>query len=165
MDKLKIGIIGAGYIGSLHAAVLARDERVQIVAIYDAVSEHATALARTAGATVTSSADELIEASDAIYIATPNTQHTDLALASVRAGKHVFCEKPLGLDAQDAERAARACADAGVTLGVGYNWRWQPALREIHRDHMISPRRRVARIRDRLLGDRIGASCDRTGSE
>jgi predicted dehydrogenase len=43
----------------------------------------------------------------------------------------VFCEKPLGLDAASAQRAAQACADRGVTLGVGYNWRYQPALQAI----------------------------------
>src|SRR5437762_2154302 len=126
MDKLKIGIIGAGYIGSLHAAVLARDERVQIIAIYDAVSEHATALARTAGATVTSSANELIEASDAVYIATPNTQHTEHALASVRAGKHIFCEKPLATSVDDARLILEATLQTDRVFQVGFNRRFAP---------------------------------------
>jgi predicted dehydrogenase len=70
---------------------------------------------------------------DAVVLATPHSLHTEQVVAAARAGKHVFCEKPLGLDAASAERAARACADAGVTLAVGYNWRYQPALREIRR--------------------------------
>ena len=68
---------------------------------------------------------------DAVVLATPHSMHTEQIVAAARAGKHVFSEKPLGLDAQSAQRAARACAEHGVTLGVGYNWRYQPALRRI----------------------------------
>jgi predicted dehydrogenase len=70
---------------------------------------------------------------DAVVLATPHSMHTDQILAAAKAGKHVFSEKPLGLDAASAQRAAQACADAGVTLGVGYNWRYQPALQQIRR--------------------------------
>jgi predicted dehydrogenase len=68
---------------------------------------------------------------DAVVLATPHTQHTAQILAAAEAGKHVFTEKPLGVDAASARRAAEACAARGVTLGVGYNWRYQPALRAI----------------------------------
>ncbi|MDB5377435.1 MAG: hypothetical protein JWR00_1881 [Rubritepida sp.] len=68
---------------------------------------------------------------DAVVLATPHTQHTDQIVAAARAGKPVFSEKPLGVDAASAARAAKACAEAGVTLGVGYNWRFQPALQAI----------------------------------
>ncbi|HMA09029.1 MAG TPA: Gfo/Idh/MocA family oxidoreductase, partial [Ramlibacter sp.] len=78
--------------------------------------------------------DVLADASiDAVVLATPHSMHTDQIVAAARAGKHVFSEKPLGLDAASAQRAAQACADAGVTLGVGYNWRFQPALQAIRR--------------------------------
>jgi predicted dehydrogenase len=70
---------------------------------------------------------------DAVVLATPHTQHTDQIVAAAEAGKHVFSEKPLGVDAAGARRAARACAERGVTLGVGYNWRFQPALQAIRR--------------------------------
>ncbi|MFZ9507654.1 MAG: Gfo/Idh/MocA family protein [Burkholderiaceae bacterium] len=68
---------------------------------------------------------------DAVVLATPHQQHTDQIVAAARAGKHVFSEKPMGLDRESARRAAQACAEAGVTLGVGYNWRYQPALQRI----------------------------------
>jgi predicted dehydrogenase len=68
---------------------------------------------------------------DAVVLATPHTQHTDQIVAAARAGKPVFSEKPLGVDAASAARAAKTCADAGVTLCVGYNWRFQPALQAI----------------------------------
>ncbi|MFN0304284.1 MAG: Gfo/Idh/MocA family protein [Burkholderiales bacterium] len=68
---------------------------------------------------------------DAVVLATPHSAHGDEIVAAARAGKHVFCEKPLTLDHASAERAIRACADGKVTLAVGYNWRFQPALQAI----------------------------------
>jgi myo-inositol 2-dehydrogenase / D-chiro-inositol 1-dehydrogenase len=129
MSKLKIGIIGAGYIGNLHAAVLARDERVELVAVHDADSPRAERLARAAGATACASADELIGASDAIYIATPNTMHTGLALAGIRAGKHVFCEKPLATTVADARLILEAALQSERVFQVGFNRRFAPAYR------------------------------------
>jgi myo-inositol 2-dehydrogenase/D-chiro-inositol 1-dehydrogenase len=126
MSRLKIGIIGAGYIGSLHAAVLARDERVEMVAVHDAISERAEKLARATGATATMSADEVIEASDAVYIATPNTQHTELALAGIRAGKHLFCEKPLATSLDDARLILEAASQSERVFQVGFNRRFAP---------------------------------------
>jgi predicted dehydrogenase len=70
---------------------------------------------------------------DAVVLATPHSMHTQQIVAAAHAGKHVFSEKPLGLDAASAQRAAQACAERGVTLGVGYNWRFQPALQAIRR--------------------------------
>ncbi|MBM4313721.1 MAG: Gfo/Idh/MocA family oxidoreductase [Deltaproteobacteria bacterium] len=70
---------------------------------------------------------------DAIVLATPHTRRVELIVAAAKAGKHVFTEKPLALTLQDARTCIRACADHKVTLAVGYNWRFQPALQEIRR--------------------------------
>jgi 1,5-anhydro-D-fructose reductase (1,5-anhydro-D-mannitol-forming) len=66
---------------------------------------------------------------DAVYIATPNALHAEQVLACAAHGKHVLCEKPLALSAADAERATRACSDAGVLLRVNFQYRHHPALR------------------------------------
>ena len=68
---------------------------------------------------------------DAVVLATPHTQPAAQVLAAAKAGKHVFTEKPVALDRRSAVSAIRACASAAVTLLVGYNWRFQPALEEI----------------------------------
>ena len=70
---------------------------------------------------------------DAVVLATPHTMHAAQVIAAARAGKHVFTEKPLGLTLADTAAAVRACAEHKVTLAVGYNWRFQPALQEIAR--------------------------------
>jgi len=70
---------------------------------------------------------------DAVVLATPHTLHADQIIAAAAAGKHVFSEKPLALTAKDADAAVGACTEAGVTLAVGFNWRFQPALQAIRR--------------------------------
>jgi predicted dehydrogenase len=66
---------------------------------------------------------------DAVVLATPHSMHCEQIIAAAKAGKHVFVEKPLGLDAREAEAAVRAAAEHKITLAIGYNWRFQPALR------------------------------------
>jgi predicted dehydrogenase len=70
---------------------------------------------------------------DAIILATPHTAHAEQIIACAKAGKHVFTEKPFTLTTESAKAALRACTAAGVTLAVGYNWRFQPALQEMKR--------------------------------
>jgi predicted dehydrogenase len=70
---------------------------------------------------------------DAVVLATPHTQHADQALAALRAGKHVFTDKPFTLTRASAEAVVRAAADGGRVIAVGFNWRYQPALQEIGR--------------------------------
>jgi predicted dehydrogenase len=133
---IRAAIIGLGAWGqNLVRSVPADSPHLQFTAFATRTPDKARDFAATFGLRMLPSyeaalADPQI---DAVVLATPHSVHTDQIVAAARAGKHVFSEKPLGLDAQSAERAARACAEHGVTLGVGYNWRWQPALREIRR--------------------------------
>ena len=70
---------------------------------------------------------------DAIVLATPHSQHPDQIVAIATAGKAVFCEKPLALTREEAERAVAACRDAGIVLGVGTDKRFFPAMQELAR--------------------------------
>lgn len=133
MDKIRVGIIGAGYIGNVHAALLARDERVEVSRVYDIAAERAETLARTTAAVVAASADELIDAVDAVYITTPNTKHTELAVAAARAGRHVFCEKPMATTLEDARRVMEAANRSGRVFQVGHNRRFAPVYASLRR--------------------------------
>jgi myo-inositol 2-dehydrogenase/D-chiro-inositol 1-dehydrogenase len=95
--------------------------------------ERAELLARTSGAEVSNSAEELIETVDAVYITTPNTKHTDLAVASARAGKHVFCEKPMATNPEDAARVLEAAESSQGVFQVGHNRRFAPVYAELRR--------------------------------
>jgi predicted dehydrogenase len=70
---------------------------------------------------------------DGVVLATPHSLHAAQIIAAAKVGKHVFTEKPFTLTTESAVAAVRACAKAKVTLAVGYNWRFQPALQEIRR--------------------------------
>lgn len=142
MTKLKIGIIGAGYIGGVHAGILTRDQRVAINAIHDISTEGALRLASTCGARAAQSAEEVIETCDAIYIATPNTKHTELAIAAASAGKHVFCEKPMATNLNEAKAVRDAAEKNSSVFQVGHNRRFAPVyatlkrlLKESHSPH------------------------------
>ena len=126
MDRIKVGIIGGGHIGGVHGAMLARDERVRVAAVSDLVAERAEQLARSTGAEIARSSEELIEDVDAVYITTPNTRHTALALACIAAGKHVFCEKPMATSLADAHAILDATSRSKAVFQVGHNRRFAP---------------------------------------
>jgi len=126
MNKIKIGIIGAGYIAGVHAGVLARDERVVVTAVHDVVSNAAEKLAGAHNATAVASPLEVLERSDAVYVTTPNTQHVPLAIAAIEAGKHVFCEKPLATSIDAAQTVFKKASNASTVFQVGHNRRFAP---------------------------------------
>lgn len=138
MPRIKVGIIGAGYIGGVHASILARDERVEIAAVYDVVPQNAQAIASAHNARVGATPAEVIESCDAIFITTPNTRHVPLALAAIDAGKHVFCEKPLATNLADAETVFAKATKSAAVFQVGHNRRFAPvyvALKQLLATH------------------------------
>jgi myo-inositol 2-dehydrogenase/D-chiro-inositol 1-dehydrogenase len=133
MSKLKIGFLGAGYIAGVHASILTRDERVQIAAVHDVVKSRAKQLASAAGAQVAHSVAEVLALCDTIYITTPNTQHTELAVLAVEERKHVFCEKPMATSIADAQRVLNAAQKSATVFQVGHNRRFAPVYAELKR--------------------------------
>jgi len=135
-SKIKIGIIGAGYISEVHAGVLSRDERVQLAAVTDVVPEKAVRLAGTHNAIAVDTPLEVLERCDAVYITTPNTQHVSLAIAAIETGKHVFCEKPLATNVADAQRVFEKSQNSRGVFQVGHNRRFAPVYATLK--HMLS---------------------------
>jgi len=133
MSKLKIGFLGAGYIAGVHAAILARDERVQIVAVQDLKKDRAQQLAQSVGAQVAHSIAEVMALCDTIYITTPNTQHTELAILAAEERKHVFCEKPMSTSVSEARRVVKAAEKSVSVFQVGHNRRFAPVYAELKR--------------------------------
>jgi myo-inositol 2-dehydrogenase/D-chiro-inositol 1-dehydrogenase len=142
MNRIKVGIIGAGYIAGVHASILANDPRVELTAIHDIEPACAEKLARAQNARTASSANDVIDECDAIFITTPNTKHVPLAIAAIDAGKHVFCEKPLATSAADAELVAGKAKQGKGVFQVGHNRRFAPVyatlkqmIHETHKPH------------------------------
>jgi len=126
---VKVGIIGAGYIGALHANILTKDERVKIAGVYDIVSERAAALASSVGAEAVNSVEQLIDSADAVYITTPNTQHVGLVLSALEAGRHVFSEKPMATELDGARKILEASRQSRGIYQLGHNRRFAPVYK------------------------------------
>src|SRR5688572_16224570 len=130
---IRVGIIGAGYIGGVHAGILARDKRVKLVAIHDLLPERAEQLAASHNAIAVATPLELLERSDAVFITTPNTKHVSLAIAAIDTGKHVFCEKPLATNISDAQKVFDEVNNGSGVFQVGHNRRFAPVYVELKR--------------------------------
>ncbi len=129
---LSFGLIGAGWIGSFHAETLAsRLPNARLVAVADPVPGAAERFSapRAYRDPLELIADPSIEA---VAICSPAASHADLVVAAAQAGKHVFCEKPMALTLDDADRAIDAAQAAGVALQVGFNRRFSGDFANMH---------------------------------
>lgn len=132
---IRVGVIGAGNIGTSHARDLAqRVAGSSVSAVYDFDQARAAELAAELGARASSSYEELVSADDvdAVLIASPDHVHAEQALACLAAGKPTLCEKPLA----PVEADARAVLDAEVALGrrlimMGFMRRFDPGYAEL----------------------------------
>ncbi len=133
---LNAALIGLGKWGqNLVASVQGKSDKIRFVAGVLRHPENAKIFAADHGLALHSDYRKVLSDPkiDAVVLATPHTLHAEQVIAAAEAGKHVFTEKPFTLDLASAEAAARACAKNKVTLAVGFNWRFQPALQEIRR--------------------------------
>lgn len=125
---LKVGLIGAGTIGSVHAAAYDGIRGAALAGIADARLEAAQSLARTAGVAAYSSFEALIEAEkpDVVDICLPTHLHKEYTLKAAVQGLHVLCENPIALSADEAKAMIEACREAGVKLMIGQVVRFSP---------------------------------------
>ena len=139
---LKVGLLGAGRIGQVHAEVVAAHEGTRLAAISDVYAPAAEELAAKYHAQVRSS-DEIIadDAIDAVLIATSTDTHSDLIEAATQAGKAVMCEKPVDLSLERARACLKAVSATGRPVMIGFNRRFDPSF---------------AAIRDSLAAGQIG---------
>ncbi|MDQ0110888.1 inositol 2-dehydrogenase [Paenibacillus harenae] len=128
MSKVRVGIIGAGRIGKIHADNLLRMAEAEVVAISDLfASEELMAWASARGiGIVTTDSTELIGNPDidAIFICSSTDTHVPLIVQAAEAGKHIFCEKPVSMDVNRTREALHAVEKAGVKLQIGFNRRF-----------------------------------------
>lgn len=124
---LKVGLLGAGRIGRVHAINIAGHARSQLVAVSDVNEDAAHSLADAYGAKANSSDAILADASiDAVLIATSTDTHSDLIEKATAAGKAVLCEKPVDLSLERAQRCLDAVDKTGVPVMIGFNRRFDP---------------------------------------
>ncbi len=126
---LKVGLLGAGRIGRVHARAISAHPGSVLFAVSDAMAQAAEDLALEHGAEARAS-DQIIADSeiDAVLIATPTDTHSDLIEAATAAGKAVLCEKPVDLNLQRAISCLQSVAAHGQPVMIGFNRRFDPSF-------------------------------------
>jgi predicted dehydrogenase len=126
-DRIKWGVVGSGGIArrrTIPEGIVASDEAT-LRATYDLDAAVNADVARQFHAAAAKSLDDLLAADiDAVYVASPADCHLSQVVAAAAAGKHVLCEKPLGMTVEESEAMIAACRRAGVRLGVGLMMRF-----------------------------------------
>jgi predicted dehydrogenase len=139
-QRIGVGVIGFGWLGQAHSRSMLRIPTLfgergfdpELVICADTAPERIDDAVRSFGfARGTADWRHVLEdpGVDVVVIAAPNMLHVELAEAAAAAGKHVFCEKPVGGTPEQTVRAENAAREAGVITGVGYNYRWAPLVR------------------------------------
>lgn len=136
MSMLKVGLIGTGFMGKVHAENLRRLGTVEIAAVAGSENGRAREFGNSIGVNrTTGSFQELLEDSsiDAVHVLTPNALHYPMCRAALEAGKHVLCEKPFTVSAGEASELVRLAAAAGLANCIQHNLRYYPAVQQMRR--------------------------------
>jgi myo-inositol 2-dehydrogenase/D-chiro-inositol 1-dehydrogenase len=126
---VRIGVVGVGRIGRMHASLLMHQvPGASVAMVHDAHEDTARGVADELGVAAAGEVDELLSASDvdAVAICSSTDTHADLIVGAARAGKAIFCEKPVSLDLGEVDRALAAVDEAGVPFQIGFNRRFDP---------------------------------------
>jgi len=124
---LRIGLLGCGRIGQVHARSVGALREAAIVAVADAVPAAAEALARETGAAVRDAGAILASDDvDAVIVGTPTDTHFDLIQGAAKNGKAIFCEKPIDMSVENIRACIDAVEAAGVPFMTGFNRRFDP---------------------------------------
>lgn len=130
--SVRFAVLGAGRIGQVHARAVASTTGAELVAVADAMPAAAEAIQKKYGCEIRS-IDEIAAASDidAVIICTPTDMHADQIEIFARAGKAVFCEKPIDLDVNRVKSCLAVVAETGTTLMIGFNRRFDADFRAL----------------------------------
>jgi predicted dehydrogenase len=133
MTKIKVGVVGTGFIGPAHIEALRRLPNVEVAALCEVTQELAEQKAAQLGIERAYTFDELLKQDDiqVVHVCTPNFLHYSQSKAVLEAGKHCVCEKPLAKDLHEAEELVELAAKTGLVNAVHFNLRYYPLARQM----------------------------------
>lgn len=133
MQKIKVGVVGTGFIGPAHIEALRRLPNVEVAALCEVSPELAAQKAAQLGIARSYTFEDLLKQDDiqAVHICTPNFLHYAQSKAVLEAGKHCICEKPLAKDLHEAEELVELAAKTGLVNAVHFNLRYYPLARQM----------------------------------
>jgi predicted dehydrogenase len=126
--RLRVAVIGVGYLGRHHARILSALDDVELVAVVDRSDGRAREIAASAGTRALSSPEELAGEVDAVTVAVPTEEHHRVAKPFLERGIGVLVEKPMTRTLDEADDLIATAASAGATLAVGHTERFNPAV-------------------------------------
>lgn len=140
------GVLGSGGIARRRTIPegITKAKNAKLISVFDINQDVNNTVSKEFGAIAAKSVDNLLNSAiDAVYVATPINLHSEQVIASAKAGKHIFCEKPLGLDVSEAEKMIKVCKESNVKLGTGFMIRFiaqhQAALKIIQEGKLGKP--------------------------
>ena len=136
MDKIRVAVIGTGFVGRVHVENIRRQSDAELAAIADQNAELAGQFGKALGiARAVGDYRELLDdpTIDAVHVCTPNHTHFPIARDAIAAGKHVICEKPLAMSAAEAETLVEQAQARGVVHATSYNLRFYPNVAQMRR--------------------------------
>ncbi len=128
MEKLNIGVIGVGHLGALHTKMLTTIESANVVGVYDQNFERSKKIADEFQTKSFEEIDELLNSVDAVSIAVSTKSHFDIAAKALIAGKHIFIEKPITENSQQAKKLIQIAKQKKLKIQVGHIERFNSAL-------------------------------------
>ncbi|MEM7047578.1 MAG: inositol 2-dehydrogenase [Pseudomonadota bacterium] len=132
---VKIGLLGCGRIGRMHADILARHPQVTLTSVYDVNAEAAREVAQACDTQVAANAEDIFAdgSVDGVLVATATPTHVGFIEQAVAAGKPVLCEKPIDLDLDRVQACAQIIRGSTVPIMLGFNRRFDPGHRAVHK--------------------------------
>lgn len=139
MDKLKVGVVGIGHLGKIHARVYSELPSVDLVAVADINEEEASSAASKYGCEAFLDYRDMIDKVDAVSVVVPTDLHFQVSSDFIRAGKHVIVEKPMTLNLKESEDLVALSRENGIVMQVGHVERFNPAVVAVQ-EYIETPR-------------------------
>lgn len=136
MDRVRVGIIGVGYLGTQHARILSYLEQAELKGVADIEFRKALEIGNRHGVPYYQNYEEMLDEIDAAIVATPTSEHFAIAMNLLQAGKHVLVEKPITETVEQGETLVETAKARGLILQVGHLERFNPAVEAV--ENMIS---------------------------
>lgn len=127
-EKVRVGVVGVGYLGRFHALIYSRMADVELVGVVDADPQRASQVATEAGCPVFPDAGQLAAAVDAVSVVVPTTAHLEVAAPLLRRGVHMLLEKPIAATVEEGLEIVRLADASGAILQIGHVERFNAGI-------------------------------------
>lgn len=132
MEKIKVGVVGVGYLGQHHARIYSEMQAADLVGVVDIDPDRANAIAAQTGCRAYTDFRELLGQIQAVSIVVPTTLHHEMALEFLRAGVDVLLEKPMTVNLKEADELVEVAEKRGRLLQIGHLERFNGVVRALH---------------------------------